>query len=314
MIRSLERAVIDGFRDAVAQRLGLSFDDSKRDFLGEVLLKRIGATGSGDSFSYLQFLLSGAPSGAEIGALAEELTVGETYFFRHPDQFRAFTEVGLLPQMRSPAKNTRMRILSAGCASGEEAYSLAILLRQHVPDASRHDTRVVAIDVNAASLAKAARAQYSPWSLRGMPDEIRQRYFRGDKAFNLDESVRELVSFEMHNLADDAPDFWRPDRFDVIFCRNVVMYFTPEAACAVIARLTRSLVRGGLLFLGPAETLRGISQDYHLRNTHETFYYQRRLPEERPESPAFDRPVVSPLFETYLPALGADDGSGGGRH
>lgn len=310
MIKLLDPEVIDRFRDIVAQRFGLDFDDSKRDFLGEVLLKRISQTTSGDAFSYFQRLISGTLFRAEMPALAEELTVGETYFFRHPDQFRAFTEVALLGRLRVPITSSRLRILSAGCASGEEAHSLGILLRQHGPDVASRGSRVVGIDVNANVLAKAAQGRYTVWSLRGVLDEIRQRYFRpADKDFVLDDSVRALVSFEERNLMDDAPDFWQPDWFDVIFCRNVLMYFTAEAARAVIARLTRSLVPGGFLFLGPAETLRGVSQDYHLRHTHETFYYQRRLPQEgrAPTPPMGTVALASP--EACVPILPAADDS-----
>lgn len=310
MSKLLDPNVIDRFRDIVAEKFGLHFDDTKQDFLGEILLRRIGQAGSGDAFSYFQSLMLGAPSRAEIAALAEELTVGETYFFRHPDQFRAFTEVALQPRLQAPGMSPRLRILSAGCASGEEAYSLAILVRQYVPDVSRWNARVIGIDVNSAALAKAAKARYTVWSLRGVPDEIRQRYFRvADKDFVLDDSVRALVSFEERNLIDDAPDFWQPDQFDVIFCRNVIMYFRPEAAGTVIARLTRSLVPGGFLFLGPAETLRGISHDYHLRHTHETFYYQRRLAEEGPARSPLAGRAAFPSPEAYVPVLPAIDDS-----
>jgi chemotaxis protein methyltransferase CheR len=246
---------------------------------------------------------------AETTALTEELTVGETYFFRHPDQFRAFTDVALLPRLRASVSHSRLRILSAGCASGEEAYSLAILVRQHDTAATNSDGRIVGIDLNATSLAKAQQAKYSSWSLRGMPDDLRQRYFRGDKVFVLEESARSLVTFEQHNLADDADGFWQPEQFDVIFCRNVMMYFTPEAARGVIARLTRSLIPGGFLFLGPAETLRGLSQDYHLRHTHDTFYYQRRTSGEAPGLPDLSVQRGSPPRLMDLPVLAAEDTS-----
>lgn len=263
----------------------------------------------GDAFAYFQRVSAEPSSGPEMLGLAEDLTVGETYFFRHPDQFRAFTEVVLLPRLQGAEGGSRLRVLSAGCASGEEAYSVAILLKQHVPAGSPLDVQVIGVDVNAAAVAKANRAQYSAWSLRGVSAEIRQQYFQGDKSYGLDKSVRSLVTFQNRNLLDDASSFWQAEQFDVIFCRNVMMYFTPDAFRQVIARLTRSLVYGGYLFLGPAETLRGISQDYHLRHTHETFYYQRRFPEERPTLPRFEAPIRTTLYDTYLPLLASGDGS-----
>ena len=96
----------------------------------------------------------------------------------------------------------------------------------------------------------------------------------------LREPVRELVTFVPCNLVDEDSGVWQPEAFDVIFCRNVIMYFTPEAARAVIARSDAPLAPGGFLFLGPAETLRGVSHDFHLQHSHETFYYQRRLADD----------------------------------
>ena len=162
------------------------------------------------------------------------------------------------------------------------------------------------IDLNPDVLAKAARGRYTSWSLRGVTDDVRQRYFQASgKEYHLDPSVRALVSFEERNLLDDAPAFWYPGAFDAIFCRNVLMYFTPEATRAVVARFARALAPGGFLVLGPAETLRGISHDFHLCHTHDTFYYQRRPDEElaafRAVSPA---PVPLVADDSWASAIG----------
>ena len=134
---------------------------------------------------------------------------------------------------------------------------------------------VLGIDVNPTALAKAARGVYSYWSLRETPEEMKRRWFVADgKEHGVDPSLRAAVRFEEHNLVDDEPAFWRPHSYDVIFCRNVLMYLTPERASAVVARFARALVPGGYLFLGHAETLRGLSRDFNLRHTHATFYYQ----------------------------------------
>ena len=126
-------------------------------------------------------------------------------------------------------------------------------------------------------VGKANRAEYSTWSLRETPDDVRARYFRTDgRDVFLNSEVRSAVSFERRNLVDGDPEFWRCDTFDVVFCRNVTMYFTTEVTRSVISRVARSLIPGGFLFLGHAETLRNVSQEFHLRHTHETFYYQRR--------------------------------------
>ncbi len=126
-------------------------------------------------------------------------------------------------------------------------------------------------------LAKAQRARYSSWSLRDLTLEARARWFKpeGD-AYALDPAIQRAVSFERRNLADEGADFWLPDSYDIVFCRNVLMYFTPQQAAAAVARIARALMPGGYLFLGHAETLRGLSNDFHLCHTHGTFYYQRK--------------------------------------
>ncbi len=138
------------------------------------------------------------------------------------------------------------------------------------------DVSVRGVDVNPASLERAVRARYSVWSLRETPLEVRERWFTAaGNDLVLDPRIQAAVSFEERNLAADDPELWAAGTYDVVFCRNVLMYFTPEKARALVARMAQAIVPGGYLFLGHAETLRGLSQDFHLRHTHETFYYQR---------------------------------------
>jgi chemotaxis protein methyltransferase CheR len=262
------------FRAWIARRLGLHFDDTKLEFLAEVLVRRAHEKGLALR-AYLD-RLEGPIIDAERQALALELTVPETYFFRHIDQFHAFADVAL-PEARAARGSIRkLSMLSAGCASGEEPYSLAMLVRERGADQG-WDVAIRAVDINPAMLAKAARGCYSTWALRETPTTSQRRWFRDvGREFELDENIRAAVTFQEVNLAQENAELWSPASYDVIFCRNVLMYFTPEGAQALVARLTRSLAPGGHLFLGHAETLRGLSNDYHLCHTHGAFYYQRR--------------------------------------
>ena len=262
------------FRGWIAERLGLHFDDTKLEFLAEVLDRCAGGQGLA-LHSYLD-RLEGPDIEADLRALVIELTVPETYFFRHIDQFRAFADVAL-PEARAARGSIRaLSMLSVGCASGEEPYSLAMVLRERGADVG-WNIAIRALDVNPAMLAKAARGRYSAWALRETPAESQQRWFRSiGREFELEASIRTAVTFQEVNLAEENAELWAPGRYDVIFCRNVLMYFTPDNAQGLVARLTRSLAPGGHLFLGHAETLRGLSNDYHLRHTHGTFYYQRK--------------------------------------
>jgi len=307
MTATLDRVAVEQFRSLVAQRLGLNFDDNKQDFLEDVLRQRMDSTGCPLYWLYQQLIFS---SEKELRAVAEQLTVCETYFFRYADHFRVFTEVVVPDRIRERNGRRELRILSAGCASGEEAYSLAILIREKLPELASWNIIIRGIDVNPSAVAKAVRAKYTTWSLRDTPPNFRTTYFHNEgRDVVLDAAVQSMVTFEERNLVDEDPLFWQRDAFDVVFCRNVTMYFTLEAARSVIERISQSLTSGGFLFMGHAETLRGISQDFHLRHTHETFYYQLRDAQEPRGNPAFIQasPVDAPARSQIPPLSGPSD-------
>lgn len=263
---------IERFRSLVHERLGLVFDDSRIDVLNQTLCRRIEANG-GQARSYFQKFSNEIFAIEELRKLALELTVTETYFFRAREQIRAFVEVAL-PQQLARSVNGRVRILSAPCASGEEPYSLAMAIRETAPWAmGRVD--IFAVDVNTAVLKKAEIAQYSHWALRELSAEQRMRWFNGESGTSqLNDEVRRSVTFEERNLAQDNADLWQARSWDVIFCRNMLMYFDPSVARKLVAKMAGSLAPNGYLFLGHAENLRGLSEDFALCHTHETFYYQ----------------------------------------
>jgi chemotaxis protein methyltransferase CheR len=270
---------LDQFQVTIAERLGLRFDDGRLTFLAELLARRVQERHT-DVTSYLTALSAEPNLSGELGELARELTVGETYFFRHGDQFQALREVALPERLSARAASRKLKLLSAGCASGEEAYSLSILLRERGVEPG-FEVSVQGVDLNPDALAKARRAVYSPWSLRETSDELRERWFERDgRDFRLAKSIRESVRFDQHNLILPAPSLLPPGSFDIVFCRNVLMYFTPEHAAQAVSQLAAALAPGGFLFLGHAETLRGLSHDFHLRHTHNTFYYQLKSGDE----------------------------------
>jgi chemotaxis protein methyltransferase CheR len=154
---------------------------------------------------------------------------------------------------------------------------LAILVREALPDLRSWDVKIIGIDVNPAILAKATLARYSAWSLRATSEDVKRRYFRADGPdFVLDPAIQKMVTFEERNLVDEDPPFWQSLACDVVFCRNVLMYFTPDKACDVVRRISQALLPSGFFFLGHAESLRGLTHEFHLCHTHDTFYYRRR--------------------------------------
>ncbi|HEY2850374.1 MAG TPA: CheR family methyltransferase, partial [Gemmatimonadaceae bacterium] len=273
MTEDPDRTSVERFRAAVAQRLGLSFDDSKTEFLSDVLRRRTAASAL-HADAYL-LAMESQRAQSEISVLAQELTVGETYFFRNRDQYRALAEAAIPERIALRPRDRTLRILSAGCASGEEAYTLAMVARDTL-DRS-WELSVVGIDVNPAAIARATRATYGAWALRETAPLEQQRWFRATgREFLLEDSVGSSVRFEVRNLVEDDPQFWKRESLDIVFFRNVLMYFTPDQARAAITRITGALNPGGYLFLGHAETLRGLSADFSLEHTHGTFYYRRK--------------------------------------
>ncbi|HEY7991201.1 MAG TPA: CheR family methyltransferase [Stellaceae bacterium] len=291
MSAAVDREVVARFRNVVTRRVGLHFDAGKDAFLADILRRHAAVIGLDDFWFVEQ--LENPRAALEWRGLIQELTVAETYFFRNPAQFAALRDV-----VRMDWAGRAVNVLSAGCASGEEPYSIAMTL----VDCS---AAISAIDVNGVMLAKAAIGRYSAWSLRETAAPLRARYFAASgNEFVLDPTLRRAVAFEERNLVADDAAFWRPEAFDVVFCRNVLMYFAPANARAAIARIARSLTPGGLLFLGHAETLRGLSRDFELRHTHGTFYYQRKpilAPVEASDAPS------DPAWDALPPAV---DGAG----
>jgi len=275
MNATLGTAELQLFQAGIAQRVGLRYDDSKFTFLAEVLGRRLAARHL-NAAAYLAALANGTEGEDEVRALGRELTVGETYFFRHSEQFNALCGV-VLPERTAARTDTRtLRLLSVGCATGEEPYTLAILARQHALEPA-FQISISGIDLNRDSLDHARRGLYSQWALRETPADVRERWFKAEeRSYRLAPEVREAVRFHEHNLVRPHAELFAPETYDVIFCRNVLMYFTPEHMSEIVQRLTHALVPGGYLFLGHAETLRGLSQSFHLCHTHGTFYYQRK--------------------------------------
>lgn len=284
----IDAAGVDLLRDLASREFGLSFGPEKRDFLADTLRQRLSALGLASTADYARRI----ESADELRELARLLTVPETFFFRGADQLRALKERALPERIRARASTRQLRLLSAGCAMGEEPYTLAMIVRDGFPELRDWKISIQGMDLNPHLLRTAARARYTSWSLRETSDELRDRCFQreGGSFVPLD-VYRSLVSFREINLSKPAPDALPAGAFDVVFCRNVIMYFTREVMKAVVERFAQALAPDGFLFLGHAETLRGLTQEFTLCHTHDTFYYQKRASRED-AFPAFVPPPV----------------------
>lgn len=247
-------------RALIADRLGLDFGERRQADLERGLARASRNSPASTPEAYLAWLASLLQEDPEWAHLAGHLTVGETYFFRDRACFEAL-EHEVLPALIAARRSEgplRLRLWSAGCATGEEPYSLAILLDRLLPDLADWSVTLLATDINPDALARAERGVYREWALRETPPWIRERYLhrRGPETFELAPRIRRSVTFAPLNLARESyPSVvTNTSAMDLIVCRNVLMYFTPEAQRAAAARLQRALVTGGWLVVSPAET------------------------------------------------------------
>jgi len=220
-----------------------------------------------DAGEFVQWLSSAPLTKGHIELLASHITTGETYFFREKNLFSAL-ENRLLPDLiqARQAAGKQIRIWSAGCATGEEPYSIAILLRKLIPDYSSWNISILATDINPRFLQKARGGIYSKWSFRNTPSWVVDEYFRNleDGLSMILPHIKQMVQFSYLNLAEDVyPSLLNnTNATDMIFCRNVLMYFAPEYMQPVVDRIYRSLVNGGILIVGPVETSQVITPQF----------------------------------------------------
>lgn len=249
-------------RRLLSQAAGLHFESSRRDSLGSCIAERLRQTGMPDVPAYLALL--DAPGSAERQCLLDEVTIQETHFFRNPPQMQAL-RAHVLPELIRAAQSRghRLRVWSAGCSTGEEPYTVAMVLRELLPAIGTWDVRVLATDVSQTALQAARRGAYGDRAVSLVSPEQRARCFApgGGGAHQVRPEVRTLVQFAHHNLVGEPV----PGRdFDLILCRNVTIYFDRATTRALMARLYAALRPGGYLLLGHAETLWRLNDDFAL--------------------------------------------------
>jgi chemotaxis protein methyltransferase CheR len=242
-------------RELVADRLGLRFTEDRHAEMGRTLLETAGSSEHRTLEGWLAGLASRPLADPDWKRLIAGLTIGETHFWRDHGCFEAL-ERHVLPDLIAARRSRRaLRVWSAACSTGEEPYSLAILLDRLLPDRAAWDLTVLATDLNPAALATARRGLYRPWSLRDVPAAVRERYFRerGARGIEVDPEIRRMVRFETANLAERFPPAVAGGAMDLIVCRNVLMYLTPETARRTVAHLRGALAEDGWLIVAPAE-------------------------------------------------------------
>ncbi len=263
-------------RDFIHGYCGIYFDDSSKFLLERRLSRRLEQHQLRNFEEYYHFLRYDRKREEELTILVDNLTTNETYFFRESPQLRAFSEE-ILPELRcSMADRKTIRIWSAGCSTGEEPYTIAILLLESGDWWRDWQVEIIGSDINQRVLHTARKGVYKKSAHRTTSPEMLAKYFIEEEKGNyrIIDKVRELVSFSSVNLLDPFKTSLI-NNMDVIFCRNVIIYFDKEAKKKVIASFFDKLREGGYLLLGHSESLINISNAFVLRTLKNDMVYQK---------------------------------------
>lgn len=264
----------------IAEKMGLNFPPERWADLQRGLDGMVKEFGFSNSAVCVDRLLGERLTQSQLEVLASHLTVGETYFFREKKTFEALAG-SVLPGLIHLRRNSgrRLRLWSAACSTGEEAYSLAILLHQLIPDLAEWNATILAADINERFLQKAAVGVYGEWSFRESPSWFKERYFQslGNGQYEIMPEIKRLVTFARINLVEDSYPAPATDTnaVDVIFCRNVLMYFTPSQAAKAVRNLRHALVENGWLAVSPCEASQRLFSQFTPANFPGAILYQK---------------------------------------
>lgn len=301
MKRCVDPADVARFRDLVRIRTGIALPESRAADLERAVQRAATDSDVPDAGALYELLLGRTHSGDPLDALISALNVSETHFFRDSGQIQAL-EQRILPDLierRRPQR--RLRLWSAGCSTGEEAYTLAILVERLLPDLAEWDVLILATDINRRSLERARQGVYGAWSFRGTPPHVVTSSFRrrGER-FEVAPSIRPMVTFAQLNLAEDGyPSLsTNTTAMDLVLCRNVLVYFDAAGGRAVVSRLHRALADDGWLLVSQVEAGLRVF-DGLVEDAPGTAVYRKARPkpaesERPPEGPAAVRPPAEP--------------------
>lgn len=294
-----EEPLLLRFKDFLTRHTGLHFPDGRRLDLLRGIEAATREFGLKDAETCMQWLLATPLNRKQVETLARHLTVGETYFFRDPSAFEALQQ-HILPALIQSRRQTgqTLRIWSAGCSTGEEAYSLGILIQRLIPDFKQWRITILATDINPQALAKAESGLYGEWSFRNAPDWLKGGYFRpiGNSRYQILASVREMVSFAYLNLMEECyPSLIsNTNAMDIILCRNVLMYFEPGLVEQVLQRHSLALVDGGWLITSATEAYHSMPETIETVNFPGAILHRKNADRKTPRS-------VAPIPQRAMP-------------
>ncbi len=280
----LPESTLNKLSHVVADQLGLNFPPNRWVDLERGILSAARELGIKETIPAVTEWLSGANlTSEEFSVLATFLTVGETYFFREPAGFEIFRTT-IIPELirERQCGDQYLKIWSAGCCTGEEPYTIAMLLKELLPDLQNWKITILATDINRNFLKKAQTGIFSPWSFRETPMEVKNKYFSpSGKNWEINPDLKKMISFEILNLADDLyPSMLtNTQNIDVIFCRNVLMYFKPAQVGQVAHRFFQSLAEKGWLLTSAVELNDEYFSDFAVLKYNQGIFY-RKVPKD----------------------------------
>ncbi|GLR67524.1 chemotaxis protein methyltransferase [Acidocella aquatica] len=271
---TISESEFEKFRDFFYRRTGILFTQSKRYYVDKRLLQRISAAGMESFEQYFMRLRRDA--GEEIEQLINLFTVNETYFYREENQFGGLAN-HILPELTAHlAPGSRIRIWSLPCSTGEEPYSIALYLLENWPEIENYEVELLASDIDTRALSAARAGIYDARALHRLPRDVVRRYFvkLGEDQFRLSNTIRQAVSFSRVN-ASDPREMRAFEQIDVIFCRNMLIYFDDRARRRTVEAFYKSLHDGGFVCLGHSESMSRISPLFRVRPFPGAVVYQK---------------------------------------
>jgi chemotaxis protein methyltransferase CheR len=265
------------FRDFFRRRTGIYFDDNKRYFVDRRLEARIAATEQLSCRQYLN-LVQFQPSQAEFQTLVNLMTVNETYFYREDYQLKTMVDEVMDDVLKRKGLQRPLRIWSLPCSTGEEPYSIGIYLLENWPRIQQVDVEIIGSDINSEVVERCKQGIYSPYALRALPATLVQRYFTrlSDQEYRITDDLRGAIRFNVVNVAD-ADQMRRQRDFDLVFCRNLLIYFDDAKRREAIENIYGAMNAGGYLFLGHSESMSRISALFKVASASSFLVYQKPL-------------------------------------
>jgi chemotaxis protein methyltransferase CheR len=260
-------------RDLIYKRTGMFFAEKKLFFVQRHVLARAKECRFASVQEYLRYLKFSDFQGSEFQQLANLVTTNETYFFREFDQLACFAEDNLPELMNLHAREKLIKVWCAACSTGEEAYTLSIILKEFLPAGWRY--QILATDIDQNVLTRARTGVYNDRSVKEVPDEYYSKYITHTRdGHSVNANIRDSIRFEHLNLMDESA-MQRNQNFDAVFCRNVLIYFDDLSRRTVVNYLYNALRSGGYIYLGHSESVGRITSKFHLRRFSKVLVYQK---------------------------------------